>query len=124
MIKLSCEVFRIKNFQMQSCLRICLEDISEKFSKSVDNYTFYTDFSEPPRLTQMRYFQTAIFPKRLHRFGCAIYRWKGYDTVYVVAKFYCEVYHLQGQNIGQTSENSAFGFYYACKAAVSRIHVA
>jgi hypothetical protein len=57
-------------------------------SKSVHNYTLYTDFSEPPRLTQMRYFQTAIFPKRLHRFGCAIYRWKGYDKVYVVGKFY------------------------------------
>ena len=60
----------------------------EKFSKSVHNYTFYTDFSAPPGLTQMRKFQTAIFLKRLHRFECAIYRWKEYDTVYVVAKFY------------------------------------
>ena len=30
MIKLSYEVFPIKNFQRQSCLHICLEDISEK----------------------------------------------------------------------------------------------
>ena len=36
--------------------------------------------------------------------------------------FIGKVYHLQGQNIGQTSENSVFGFYYACKAAVSRIY--
>ena len=54
MIKLCCEVFPIKNFQRQSCLHICLEDISKKLSKSVHNYTFYTDFSAPPRLTQMR----------------------------------------------------------------------
>ena len=54
------------------------------------NYTFYTDFSAPPRLTQMRLFQTAIFPKQLHRIGSAIYRWKVSDTVYVVAKFYWE----------------------------------
>ena len=90
MIKLCGEVFPIENFQRQSCLHICREDIREKFSKSVHNYTFYTDFSEPSRLTQMRYFQTAIFPKWLHRFGCAIYRWKGYDMFYVVAKFYWE----------------------------------
>ena len=36
--------------------------------------------------------------------------------------FIGKVYHLQGQNIGQTSENSVFGLYYACKAAVSRIY--
>ena len=30
MIKLLGEVLPINNFQMQSCLRICLEDISEK----------------------------------------------------------------------------------------------
>ena len=29
MIKLCCEVFLIENFQRQSCLHICLEDISE-----------------------------------------------------------------------------------------------
>ena len=47
MIKLCGEVFPIKNFQRQSCLHICLEDISEKISKSMHNYTFYTDFSAP-----------------------------------------------------------------------------
>ena len=36
--------------------------------------------------------------------------------------FIGKVYHLQGQNIGQTSENSVFGLYYACKAAVSRVY--
>ena len=36
--------------------------------------------------------------------------------------FIGKVYHLQGQNIGQTSENGVFGFYYACNAAVSRIY--
>ena len=54
MIKLCGEVFPIENFQWQSYLHIFLEDISEKILKSVHNYTFYTDFSAPPRLTQMR----------------------------------------------------------------------
>ena len=36
--------------------------------------------------------------------------------------FIAKVYHLQGQNIGQTSENGVFGLYYAWKSAVSRIY--
>ncbi len=36
--------------------------------------------------------------------------------------FIGKVYHLQGQNIGQTSKNGVFGLYYACKAEVSRIY--
>ena len=58
--------------------------------------------------------------------------WIDLDVQYTVGKdmtrstswphFIGKVYHLQGQNIGQTSENSVFGFYYACKAAVSRIY--
>ena len=31
MIKVCCEVLQIENFQRQSCLHICLEDISETF---------------------------------------------------------------------------------------------
>ena len=123
MTKLCGEVFPIKKTSNGKVVcSYAWKTSVKKCSKSVHNYTFYTEFSAPPRLTQMRQFQTAIFPKRLHRFGCAIYRWKGYDALYVVAKFIGKVYHLQGQIIGQMSENSVFGFYYACKAAVSRIY--
>ena len=90
MIKLCGEAFPIKTSSGKVVCTNIWKTSVKKFSKSVHSYTFYTDFSAPPRLTQMRYFQTAVFPKRLHRFGCAIYRWKGYDILYVVAKFYWE----------------------------------
>ena len=110
MIKVCGEVLPIKNFQRQSCLHTCLEDISEKFSKLVHNYTFYTDFS-------------ANFKQLYFRNGCI-----DLDVRYTVGKdmtrstswpnLIGEVYHLHGQNIGQMFENSVFGLYYARKAAV------
>ena len=94
----------------------------KKFSKSVHNYTFYTDFSEP-----LDWRKCAIFKRLYFLNGCI-----DLDVQYTVGKdmtrstswpnFIGKVYHLQGQNIGQTSENSVFGLYYACKAAVSRIY--
>ena len=121
MIKLCGEVFPIENLQRQSCLHICLEDISEKFPKSVHNYTFYTDFSEP-----LDWRKCANFKRLYFLNGCI-----DLDVRYTAGKdmtrstswwiFIGKVYHLLGQNIGQTSENSVFGLYFACNAAVSCI---
>ena len=119
MMKL-CEVFRIENFFHGKvvCTYVWKTSV-KKLSKSVHNYTFYTDFSAPPRLTKMRY----TFKRLYFLNGCI-----DLDVLYTVRKdmtwstsrpnLIGKVYHLQGQNIGQTFENSVFGFYYACKCNV------
>ena len=61
MIKLCGEVFPSKNFPRQSCLHICLTTSVKKFSKSVHNYTFYTDFSDPLDWRKCAYFKRLYF---------------------------------------------------------------
>jgi len=41
------KVFRINNFQWQSCSGMCLENKCEKVLKSMHIYSFHNDFSAP-----------------------------------------------------------------------------
>ena len=108
MIKLCCEVFPIKNSRVV-CTYVWKTSV-KKISKSVHNYTFYTDFSAPLD------WRKCANSKRLYFLNGCI----DLDVEYTVGKdmtrstswpnFIGKVYHLQGQNIGQTSEKQRFRF--------------
>ena len=109
MIKLCGEVFPIENLLQQSCLHICLENNCEEKFEIGAKLHFYADFSAP-----LDWRNCANFKQLYYRSD-----WIDLNVQYTVGKdmkrstswpnFNGKVYHLQGQNIGETSENSVIG---------------
>jgi len=79
MIKRSCNVVPINNFQRQRCWSKCLEGNGEKSFEIDAYYLSYNDFSARPRFGAM--FQALSFRDGYIDLHGVMHRWKAYLTV-------------------------------------------
>jgi len=79
MLKLCCEFFPINNFKRQNLyVHMIRRQLWKRFLETMPNYAQYNDFSSIIDWCKCAMFQTAaVSPKRLHRFACEVYSWKG-----------------------------------------------